>query len=439
MAERMRTARKFILTVLCMLSLVSAVSVASAESISTIESNASYHARRSFGTGLYDSTANKTFVTYSGPQMDVYVKAYNHATASWEPAVKVYDWDDSSTYAYHDYPTMVLLPDGKLGIFINNHATAAYLIKAPNTHSISGTWVRTQISSDLNAYPMPVISGSTIYYFYSKNNDQSYPYRTYRYIKSTDSGATWSSPLTVIDTQKTNGQFDEVYAYGVAEKNGKIYITWSMSGGSGGHDHSSRHLYLAYLNTTDGAMYNVAGTTAGNVINTSDLASCLVTEAQPLTTSSVYNDRHPISNSAPSVAGDGTVVVGFGQQNTDGSGTKTIKLASFLNGAWSFQTVDTAASGFMDLVKSGSGAQQFDILYSASQATVLVSKQTTNLGSSWTNLYTFNVPFSSNADTMVYANFIENRQTVRVVGGTINTSERQTDYTGKWNLFAVHQ
>lgn len=159
------------------------VSVGLAESISNIASNASYHSVRTFGSGLYDSAANKTFITYSGPEMDVYVKAFNHSTNSWESGVKVYDWNDSSTWAYHNYSTMVLMPDGKLALFVFDHTASAYMIKAPNTHSISGTWNRMQISTDKNAYPMPVVSGNTVYLFYSKNDDVSYPYRTYRYIK----------------------------------------------------------------------------------------------------------------------------------------------------------------------------------------------------------------------------------------------------------------
>lgn len=421
------------LTLLCLLSVVSVVNAAS---ISTIASNTTYHALRSFGSAIYDSAANRTFVTYSGPEMDVYVRAYNHTSNSWETAAKVYDWNDSSTYAYHDYPTMVLLPDGKLGIFIVDHTTAAYLIKAPNTHSLAGTWTRTKISDDKNAYPMPIVSGNTVYLFYSKNDDVSYPYRTYRYIKSTNSGATWSSPVTVIDSGKTADRFNEVYAFGVVEKGGKIYITWRMSGGGGGHNHASRNLYLAYLNTANGAMYNAGGTSMGNVVNTSDLSSCLVVSAAPDTTSTNPHERHPISNPVPALTSDNKVVVGFGQYV---NGNRTIKLASYDSGTWTVQTADSSASSFMDLAKSGTGTNEFEIMYLAQGGNSVISKRTTNLGSSWTTLYNLSVPYASNADTTIYVNYVENRSTIHAIGATINNAERQTDYTGKWNVFAIRQ
>ncbi|TYP74827.1 BNR-4 repeat-containing protein [Paenibacillus methanolicus] len=411
---------------------------AAGESIAAIESNASYHSRRTFGIGLYDGVANKTFIAYSGPEMDVYVKAYNHASQSWEAAVKVYDWNDSSQFAYHDYPTMVLLPDGKLGIFALDHAVSAYLIKAPTAHSLSGTWTRTQISTDKNTYPMPIVSGQSVYLFYSRNDDLTHPYRTYRYTKSTDNGATWSAPVTAIDSGKTADKFSEVYAYGVAEKDGKIYVTWSMAGGAGGHNQASRHLYLAYLDTATGQMHNAGGQSMGSVVNEPDLAACLVVSAEPDTASANYGARHPISNSAPSVTKDGKVVVAYGQQNADG--TSAIRLAAFASGAWTVRTADAAAGGFTDVVKAGAGTNEFEVLYASADGDSLVSKKTTDLGASWTSLYTLAVPFGpGNADSIVYANYIEQRQGIRVVGATINVAERQTDYTGKWNVFAIKQ
>lgn len=420
--------RKAVLSFLVMLMCFSFLSVASAETVSNVANNASYHSLRTFGAGLYDSVANKTFIAYSGPEMDVYVKSYNHSTNAWETGIKIYDWNDSSQWAYHDYPTMVLLPDGKLAIFIFDHTTAAYMIKAPNAHSISGTWTRTQISSDLNAYPMPIVSASTVYLFYSRNDDVAYPYRTYRYIKSTDNGNTWSAPITVIDSGKTSDKYNEVYAHGVYEKNGKIYISWQLSGGPEGHNKASKDLYLAYLDTSTGTMHNVNGTSMGNVVNAGDMASCRVVSAMPIS-----SNKFPISISQPSIADNGTVVIGFGRRYDNG--TNKIEFGKFVNGAWSFSTVTTGTTSFKDMVKSG--PDDFEVLYV--NGNNIENRITTNMGSTWSTLYTLGIPYISNADSVVYANFIENRNTIRVVAGTINIAERQRDYTGKWGIFAIKQ
>lgn len=426
----------FLVAMLCsVVLLVSASSpAAAAASAGVIESNASYHARRTFGTGLYDPVSNKTYVTYSGPVMDVYVKAFDHGANAWEPAVRIKVWNDSISSAYHDYTTMVKLPDGKLGIFIFNHANSAYLLKAPYANSISGTWTTTTVSNDRNAYPMPVVSGDDVYLFYSRNDDSSYPYRTYRMIKSGDSGQTWSAPATIIDTGKTADKFNEVYAFGVYEKWGRIYITWTMAGGPGGHNAEARNLYLAYLDTSDSTMRNAAGLNLKNTVNFgADLDSCLVAESLPSSASTDYFAKHPIQNSQPSVDDDGTIYVGYGDEAVNGSG---IKLARFANGAWTISTVDSATSRFMDMVKTG--PHKFEMLYTSRDFSSILGKQTDNGGVSWYAKYAYVTPFGgSNADRVFYINFIEGRSTISAVGATINYAQRQLDYTGKWTVFAL--
>ncbi len=401
-----------------------------AENASIVAGNTSYHCRRPFGTGLYDSTVNKTFITYSGAEMDVYVKAFNHATNSWEPGIKVYDWNDSSQFAYHDYTTMAMLPDGKIGLFICDHTQAAYLIKAPTPHSLSGTWTRTRISNDLNCYAMPIVVGSDTYFFYSRNDDLSWPYRTYRYIKSSDSGSSWTAPQTVINSGKNIDRFDEVYAFGVYEKNGKIYITWTMAGGTG-HNGLSRNLYVAYFDTADNTMHNVSGTHLGNTVNGGyDLDSCLVLNSQPNSSGSGYSDKHPIQNSQVSVSDYGQVFIGYGNHSVN----PNVSIAKFVDGIWQFRTVESGTASFSDMVKCGD--DDFEVLYVAQG--LVKNKKTTDGGNTWSQLYSLAIPFgSSNADSVTYINFIENRSSISAVGGTINYAERQLDYTGKWPIFAI--
>jgi hypothetical protein len=426
--------RRLTVCILVIILMAGNAGYAAAVSLSQIEGNGAYHARRSFGAGLYDSVSNKTFINYSGPQMDVYVKAYNHSTSSWEPAVKVADWNDSSTYAYHDYGTMVMLPDGKLGILIFNHSSAAYLLKAPNAHSMDGVWTKTQINADKTAYPMPAVVGNTVYLLYSKNDNQSYPYRTYRMTKSTDSGATWSTPVSIIDSGKTADKFNEVYSNGVYIHGDKIYMTWSMAGGPGGHNHSSRHLYVAYLNTADGNMYSASGTNLGAKVDNAELADCLVYDALPVTSSSDYGTRHPVQQADVAVADDGTVVVAFGEQ--ENAGGQTVRFGKLVSGVWSYSTLQTGTRNYRDLAKTG--PDDFEVLYLSNDYTQLVSTATANLGSTWSEQYNLAIPLApSNADFPVYANFIENRQNIQAIIGAVNLAQRNTDYTGKWPIIAV--
>jgi hypothetical protein len=270
--------------------------------------------------------------------------------------------------------------------------------------------------------------------FYSKNDEQSYPYRTYRYIKSSDSGQTWSSPQTIIDSGKTADKFNEVYAFGVYPKAGKIYMTWTMAGGPGGHNSESRNLYLAYLDTSDSTMRNAYGDNMGNKVNFgADLDSSLVAMSLPSTTNTDIWSNRPIQNSQPSVDDDGTIYVGYGDESTSGP---AIKLAKFANGAWSVSTVDLTTSRFMDMVKTGS--HRFEVLYTSQDSSTIIGKQTNDGGGTWLPKYSYSTPFgSTNADRAFYINFIQNRSTISAVGATINFAQRQVDYTGKWTIFEL--
>lgn len=420
--------KKPFLVLTMLLLLLTSVDSVFAASTTTIANNGVYACRRTFGGGLYDSTANKTFVCWSGAGMDVYVNEYNHSTNAWGTPVKIADWDKPTANAYHDYPTMVLLPDGKLGIFLNSHAVGAYLLKAPNTHSIAGTWAKSQISTDKNCYPMPVVSGSDVYYFYSRNDDLSFPYRTYKYIKSSDSGSSWSSPLTVIDSQKLNNQFDEVYAYSVYPKEGKIYITWVLSGGPLGHNGQSKNLYIAYFNTSDGKMYTVAGGSLGNMVDYNDLSKCVIEEASP--TSST---KFPITYSAASMCTDGTVVVAYGK-STDSS--SAIKFARWDGASWTINTIASGTSNFKDITKAGDNA--FEVLYMSGNN--IISTKTADKGSTWTNNYTVAAPYANGADNVTGISFVEGRHSskaVSVFGTTFNYANRDVDYSGKWPVFSI--
>lgn len=394
----------------------------------TIAANAVYGCGRSFGGGLYDAASNKTFVTWSGPGMDIYVSEYDHQAESWGQSVKICDLNQTDTYAYHDYPTMVMLPDGKLGVFYANHVNSAYLVKAPNAGSIAGTWTRTQISDDNNAYPMPVVIGSDIYFYYSKNTGTA-TYRTYHYIKSSDNGSTWTSPTTIIDTGKTTDKLNEVYAWGVSEDDGKVYITWSMAGGSA-HNAQTDHLYLAYHDTSAGTMHNVAGTNFGTQVDHGDLGSAVV-EYVTKSSSGDYDQTHPIKSAGVEVV-NGNVYVGFAELE---SGVKKLKFSKYESGSWNTTTVDTGIYDFRDIVQNSDGS--VEMMYTRDNGATLKNVESTNGGTSWTEMNSQAIPTTNGADEARVANFIENRSTVSAVVSTIELATKKTDYSGSWPVFVL--
>lgn len=415
-------------------------------STSRIATNSDFHARRTFGSGFFDAAANKTVVAWNGPGMRFDVRAFDQGTQKWEPPVTVaggmgaIDWNQ-----FHDYGTMVKLPDGRYGIFAADHAHNLRLIKAPTPHSVAGAWSNTQISKDYNMYPMPVVAGNTVYVFYSKYMQSATgTYRTYRYIKSTYNKATstwggWSSPVTVIDTGETSDRFNEVYGFGVHldATTGRIYMSWTMAGGPGGHNAQARHLYVAYLKVADGNMYTVGGASRGKVVENAELVSVKAFHALPAaTTETDYFKTHPIQNSAVTVAGDGSPRVAFGDRNSN-----TTKVARFVNGAWSTVTVDTNAYNFLDLGTSGTTLQ---VLYTrTSSANTVYLAESTDNGATWSKKTPAVVDFTrvpgySAPDTIYYTNFIDDRgsSSIKAVGAAINWAQRKNHST-HWPVFAL--
>src|SRR6266511_4612770 len=59
---------------------------------STLGGNAVYQIRKESGASAYDSTNNTTYITYNGPDMDIYVRAYDNTTSTWRPLTLAKTW-----------------------------------------------------------------------------------------------------------------------------------------------------------------------------------------------------------------------------------------------------------------------------------------------------------------------------------------------------------
>ena len=96
---------------------------------SRVSHNASYQVRKESGASAYDPADNITYITYNGPGMDVYVRAYHNGTSTWGPLTLARTWTHYAgglQWAYHNYGAMVLGPDGKLHVFQADLGHALY-------------------------------------------------------------------------------------------------------------------------------------------------------------------------------------------------------------------------------------------------------------------------------------------------------------------------
>lgn len=411
-----------------LIALVIPVPSASAATIDTVTTQSIYGCLRTNGAAVYDSAVNQTFVTYSGTNHDIYIKAYHHASSSWSAATKVATLNLTHSNAYHDYPVLRQLSDGRLAIFQATHTSSLQMYTSPSPRSITGTWSNRRISTDRNTYPEPIVIGSAIYVFYSQNTDLSWPYRIYRVIKSTNSGQTWSAPQTVIDSGRSADKFSEVYAFGVYERNGRIYITWSQHGGPKGHNGAGKNIYVAYFNTADSTMRTVNGTNLGAGITGGELSQALVVTTNPndLPAGKTLPEENPVAVPMQ----DGTVVLGYGVHTAN---SRRIVLARWAGGSWTSTTIDSATSLFKDIVASGDAVE---FVYATADNRRLVAKRW-NPSAGQTPVFDISVPYSGGADTVFYANFVEKRGGISVIASTIHYATRKDVHTGGWPIFAI--
>ncbi|MBT2497922.1 BNR-4 repeat-containing protein [Agromyces sp. ISL-38] len=391
-----------------------------------VADDASYQARRTQGGGLYDAVSDTTYIVWNASAMDIWIRGYDHPSESWEDPIKVAAWGNTGTWAYHDYAVLDQLPDGRLVVYGSHHTSDLVQHVAPTPHSAQGTWTSSTVSTDLVAYPEPVVLDGTVYLSYNRNDDQSLPYRTYKMIRSSDNGTTWSGPSNIIDTGKTEEGFDEVYVKSADAVDGRVCLTWTLAGGTA-HNAASRNLYAACYDPSQSRMETLPGASLGTTVDAGDLAATLVLAAP--TSAAV---AHPVQ--LASIALDPAtdeLVVGVGV-TLDGVGQVLVGRQG--SGGWNWTTVQSGSSRFRDMTADEG---QIEVLSMTGTTTLRADVVS---GATVTNLWSTAVPYgTSGADDSYTTNFIEHRDSITAVIATINVASRTSDYSGSWPVAVVHR
>ena len=284
------------------------------------------------GEPIRDTALDKTFMTWLGKTGDIYAREYDHAKATWYPALnepaKIIKEFTKDPPDRHNYASIVVAADGHLVVFQTDHLQesdgyAIMVYKSPQAGTIKGTWSSQELWDGVNqpSYPTMVRAGDSIYLFIRRRVESVH--RVWQFSKSTDNGDTWSEPRTIIDTEELeDGQvgyqpdgFDEVYAVGrkyFDAANHRIPISWHLAGG-GSHNKFNKSMYVAYLDTRDDQMYSPNGTLLGGFVSLAEMndpeTQCLV-EATPSQsgkyTGGLVDFVHQVS-----FADDGTFLVAY--------------------------------------------------------------------------------------------------------------------------------
>ncbi len=386
--------------------------------------NGTYGCRRAFGFGVYNPAADRTAICWNGEGMSIYAREYDHRARVWSDVTLIQALNHTTKWDYHNYPCIVLAPDGRYLIFNCKHGGAAYMMRAPLAGTIAGQWERRQIANDRCAYPMPVVVGDTVHLFYSSNAGDRY--RTYRMIASRDNGQTWSHPTTLIDSGNLEPEhYNTVYVHGFSVVPGKaggraarILIGWEMASGPLGHNQGGHGNYFAWYDCGTRRMYSAAGEDLGPTVDWEAMAGkCRINDAKSPTTR-LFN-----YTTLPEMLPDGSVAVAYALEG------KSV-IARWANGRW----VSTAADfGGRPLDYQRTWEGRYRIL--AGRQGGLGVWESADGVTGWREVSHTPIPHE-NGSTGAAAAFIDDfRPEVQWMACCYSGKTYLSDYSGRWPVF----
>ena len=238
--------------------------------------------RRPISIGFYDSVSNKTFVSWMGSYSSAVVKAFDHKSKTWsaDKVVGISPFADS-----HNYPGLIQAKNGKLLLFYGCHNSVLRISSSPEPNSIEGTWNDIDLIEAQGAsYPVPIVlEDGTIFCFYRITMNLVYPssgypvdYRPLAFVKSTDNGETWGTPVKFIDNYPRPDNLCEIYTGKISYQprsdsvSERFHIAWSLAGGGPGHHQHGlyrRNVYYSYMEVSNEHFFDIEGNDLGKDIN----------------------------------------------------------------------------------------------------------------------------------------------------------------------------
>ena len=394
-----------------------------------LAANATYGCRRPHGFGLFDSTVEKTFICWNGPGMSVMGRSYDNATGQWSPEKTICELNYVGTWDYHNYPNMVMAPDGHLLITWADHNDNLQIARAPEPHSMVGEWSHQIINVHNNCYPMIFTADGRVYIFYSTTGDKKWPYRSFGYVYSEDSGLTWSGHINAIDTDRQDpDHIDEVYAYHMSVQPAegdmpeRVHFVWVLRGGPNGHNQGSRNVYMATYFPDTATWEAPGGVDLGEVIDLDEmLAYCTVLDTGPILAGRLVN--RVLVSEYP----DGTLLVVYNYRSACWE-------AVWEDGAWQHREVADIYAKDLEPMPDGSHRLLLST-QGQSEMEICVQKEK---GGEWVKTFEKIVPYDDGADrTWTMAFIDQSKPEVDILMSQLKLGEEKEDYSGSWPVWSV--
>lgn len=396
--------------------------------ITKISDKGSFACRRSIGEGFYDANKNRTYICWNERGMDIYIAYYDHSEQKWSAKELVYKCDLFKRWDYHDYVTMIPDKNGEPILFYNVHVHTGYIIKKNN----EGKWIRKSMGDEKNAYPAPIKYGDVIYYFYSENREQSYPYRPLCYKKSYDEGESWTEPKDVIDTaKKTEDKVDEVYQTDViyAANPDRFIISWTMWGGER-HAASGKGAFAVAFHLEDEKCYDLSGKCLGEEIDYETMMNSTCVEPDELSKIAEY--RHSTYGPISVVDSKNETYICYGIRNEKET---SLYISQYKDSRFTKKCIDNRMWNVLDARAVDQGIE-FAVCYGKS---VVIFRKEDNNDEFFIKSVT-EIPHENNSNSVPYLNFISgNKKQAELILGLFDQDDIDKYYEGLWPVLVLSE
>lgn len=192
------------------------------------------------------------FIVFAGENHDPFATAYDVSAGTFtQPVTKV--GTNQLSGDTHGAPSIVRDSSGYLHVFYGSHNNEQQHKKSTNTDDITSWDAESNFGSSAT-YPRPAMVGSDIYV----SVRTSFTNGTLALYDSSDNGATWNGPTTIIDY---SGYTNDAAIYGgiigVSSNGTDIHIAWAFADGGSGPNRF--HCHHIIYETDTGSLRDMAG------------------------------------------------------------------------------------------------------------------------------------------------------------------------------------
>jgi hypothetical protein len=319
---------------------------------------------------IYAPSQDKTFFVFGNAENAPTISFYDHKSKRFGHAVTVAANPDMDA---HKNPHLLIDEDGFLYMFYRAHCTPTHAVKSVRPFDIS-KWESLGVVVESSSYPQPwQLKRGEIIVLYRGGGTHN---ATQSYVKSTDGGATWSSPVHIATPPPKNG----IYGVSIAETGAyprKVHIAWSLTRG----DWWQRY-HVFYAHSDDG----------GTTWRKSDGSACKLPISEP-TSEMIFESAVPdrgVWLKDIQLDSKGNPYVLFIDANSL-TYESVWRLAKCVGGKWTFHEIATSDHPYDDgaLVMLDDGDIRVYAPTTASQPHLDGGKieewRSTNGGKTWTN------------------------------------------------------